>query len=91
MFTVLEPNQVKEIAEQPRLYLKVQRCICAQTGREIDLKQPRFELLVDQDIESEQLKAVIILLVGVYLGGTSCVAIRVWQHHFNAVPQKRFS
>ena len=51
-------KQLQGVCYHILFYLEVQGCVCAEAGRVIDLNKPRFELLIDQDVKPQNLKAV---------------------------------
>ena len=53
-----DSNEIKKINEKLGLDLSVQGAIGGKGWREINFKDPWFELIIDEDVEAEQLKAV---------------------------------
>lgn len=53
-----DSNEIKKINEKLGLDLSVQGAISGKGWREVDFKDPGFELIIDEDVEAEQLKAV---------------------------------
>ena len=54
---VRQVKDVEGVAQQALLDLQVERTIGAEARTVIDLYQPRFQILVQHDIKSEDLKA----------------------------------
>jgi hypothetical protein len=53
-----DSNQIKKINEKLGLDLSVEGAIGGKGWREVDFKDPGFELIIDEDVEAKQLKAV---------------------------------
>jgi hypothetical protein len=64
---VLDPDQVQYISEQGMLDLPVHGRRGAETGTNVDLHQPRFQLIVDQNVEPVELEptGALVLRFGV--------------------------
>jgi hypothetical protein len=64
-FTIVwrQANDVQRIADQHCFYLFVERARRAQTRRDVDLQQMRFQMLVEQNIEAVYFEAHISVLV----------------------------
>lgn len=54
-----DPREVEEVSDQVGLDSVVKGRITRERRREIDLEQPRVQLIIDHHVEPEQLKAVV--------------------------------
>ena len=86
---VLESHKIEKIWNQASLDFEVQLRISVKRWTQIDLQKPRFEALIDQNVEAEQFKAIVIFLFRINLT-RGVELISVWQVHFHSVPKKRF-
>ena len=59
-----QPNQIERIFDQVRLDLEIQRAVESETRAQVDLEEPWIQVVIQKDIVSEQLVAVVAADIG---------------------------